>query len=85
MNSAGPGGALSLALSRWAAADRKPLVLLIDEIDALVGDTLLSVLRQLRSGGGPPDRVRPRAGTNLGGEEAGPHSVARRREYALAC
>ena len=50
MNSAGPGGALSLALSRWAAADRKPLVLLIDEIDALVGDTLLSVLRQLRSG-----------------------------------
>ena len=37
-------------LSRWAAADRRPLVLLIDEIDALVGDTLLSVLRQLRSG-----------------------------------
>ena len=28
----------------------KPLVLLIDEIDALVGDTLVSVLRQLRSG-----------------------------------
>ncbi len=50
MNSAGPGGALSLMLSRWAAADRRPLVLLIDEIDALVGDTLLSVLRQLRSG-----------------------------------
>ena len=50
MNSAGPGGALSLTLSRWAAADRTPLVLLIDEIDALVGDTLLSVLRQLRSG-----------------------------------
>ena len=50
MSSAGPGGALSVTLSRWAAADRKPLVLLIDEIDALVGDTLLSVLRQLRSG-----------------------------------
>ena len=31
-------------------AERKPLVLLIDEIDTLVGDTLLSVLRQLRSG-----------------------------------
>ena len=27
-----------------------PLVLLIDEIDSLVGDTLLSVLRQLRAG-----------------------------------
>ena len=50
LDSAGPGGALSLALSRWAAADRTPLVLLIDEIDALVGDTLLAVLRQLRAG-----------------------------------
>ncbi len=32
----------------------RPLVLLIDEIDTLVGDTLLSVLRQLRAG--YPDR-----------------------------
>ena len=39
LDSAGPLGALSLALSRWAVADRTPLVLLIDEIDALVGDT----------------------------------------------
>ena len=31
-------------------ADPRPLVLLIDEIDALVGDTLLAVLRQLRTG-----------------------------------
>jgi len=29
---------------------KKPIVLLIDEIDSLVGDTLISVLRQLRSG-----------------------------------
>ena len=50
MDSAGPMGALGLALSRWAAADRTPLVLLIDEIDSLVGDTLLSVLRQVRAG-----------------------------------
>ena len=35
---------------RWAQADSKPLVLLIDEIDTLVGDTLISVLRQLRTG-----------------------------------
>ena len=46
----GPGGALRGALTRWAAASSKPLVLLIDEIDSLVGDTLLSVLRQLRAG-----------------------------------
>ncbi len=50
LDSAGPLGALTVALSRWAAADRTPLVLLIDEIDALVGDTLLAVLRQLRAG-----------------------------------
>ena len=46
----GPAGALGEALGRWAEADPRPLVLLIDEIDALVGDTLLSVLRQLRAG-----------------------------------
>ena len=47
---AGPAAALHEALSRWAEADPRPLVLLIDEIDALVGDSLLSVLRQLRAG-----------------------------------
>ena len=46
----GPGAALQEALTRWAGADPKPLVLLIDEIDALIGDSLLSVLRQLRAG-----------------------------------
>ena len=50
----GPGQALRQALLRWSMADPQPLVLLIDEIDALVGDTLLSVLRQLRAG--YPDR-----------------------------
>ena len=47
---AGPGRALGEVLSRWSEADPRPLVLLIDEIDALVGDTLLAVLRQLRAG-----------------------------------
>ncbi len=37
-------------LSLWAEASEKPIVLLIDEIDSLIGDTLVSVLRQLRSG-----------------------------------
>ena len=46
----GPDTALRVALTRWARAAPKPLVLLIDEIDALVGDSLLSVLRQLRAG-----------------------------------
>ena len=43
-------GALSEALMRWAEASPQPLVLLIDEIDSLIGDSLLSVLRQLRAG-----------------------------------
>ena len=43
-------GALGAALTRWAEADPRPLVLLIDEIDSLIGDTLLAVLRQLRAG-----------------------------------
>ena len=46
----GPHGALKETLSQWAAVSPQPLVLMIDEIDALVGDTLVSVLRQLRSG-----------------------------------
>ena len=46
----GPHAALREALTRWSEADAKPLVLLIDEIDALMGDSLLSVLRQLRAG-----------------------------------
>ena len=33
----GPDGALGGVLRRWAEADSKPLVLLIDEIDSLVG------------------------------------------------
>ena len=53
---AGPHDALRETLSRWAESNPKPLVLLIDEIDALVGDTLLAVLRQLRAG--YPERPR---------------------------
>ncbi|EIJ33563.1 AAA family ATPase [Thiothrix nivea] len=37
-------------LSRWARESAKPIVLMIDEVDALVGDTLISLLRQLREG-----------------------------------
>ena len=42
--------ALITLLSMWAQNSERPLVLLIDEIDSLVGDTLISILRQLRSG-----------------------------------
>ena len=53
----GPDLALSVALQRWAQASARPLVLLIDEIDTLVGDSLLSVLQQIRAGyPGRPER-----------------------------
>ena len=43
---------LSEYLSNICRALPKPLVLILDEIDALVGDSLVSVLRQIRSGYG---------------------------------
>ncbi len=46
----GAHNALNYVLSRWSEASSKPIVLLMDEIDSLVGDTLISVLRQMRSG-----------------------------------
>ena len=60
--SMGPESALNVLLARWSRAGPTPLVLLVDEIDSLVGDTLLSVLRQLRAGyekrpGGFPQSV----------------------------
>ena len=41
---------LSQTITRWTVASDLPLILLIDEIDSLVGNTLISVLRQLRAG-----------------------------------
>ena len=46
----GPDDALKDLLFEWCMANPVPLVLLVDEIDSLVGDTLLSVLRQMRAG-----------------------------------
>jgi DNA polymerase III delta prime subunit len=41
---------LSVALSAWARACPRPLVLFFDEVDALRGESLRSLLRQLRDG-----------------------------------
>ena len=38
------------ALKTWAEASRRPLVLFLDEIDALQDAALISTLRQLRDG-----------------------------------
>lgn len=44
------GGLIASYLNALCRAQDKPLILLIDEIDALVGDSLISILRQIRSG-----------------------------------
>ncbi|MDJ0837888.1 MAG: AAA-like domain-containing protein [Acidobacteriota bacterium] len=45
-----PANGLSEFLTHWCLALPLPLVLFLDEVDALIGDGLLSVLRQLRAG-----------------------------------
>jgi hypothetical protein len=45
-----PGDRIAAALTAWAEACPRPVVLFIDEIDALRDEALLSVLRQLRAG-----------------------------------
>jgi len=50
LQTVGSGIGINQMLSLWAKRSDKPTILLIDEIDSLVGDTLISVLRQLRSG-----------------------------------
>jgi hypothetical protein len=47
---AAPGMQLTVGLAAWARTCPRPLVLFFDEIDSLRGDSLLSVLRQLRAG-----------------------------------
>ncbi|MCP4657110.1 MAG: ATP-binding protein, partial [bacterium] len=41
---------LRVYLMLWAERSPRPVVLFLDEIDSLMGNTLISVLRQLRAG-----------------------------------
>jgi hypothetical protein len=47
---ADPGSRLAAALAAWARSAPRPLVLFLDEIDALRGDLLVSALRQVQEG-----------------------------------
>jgi hypothetical protein len=46
---AAPGERVAAALTAWAHASPRPLVVFLDEIDALHDDSLISVLRQIRA------------------------------------
>ena len=50
IQSVGKDSMLTTYLRRLSESLQKPIVLFIDEIDALVGDSLVSILRQIRSG-----------------------------------
>ena len=50
--------ALTQRLTRWAETSEQPIILLLDEVNALVGDTLISLLRQIRATGGQLSRLR---------------------------
>jgi len=49
-NSSPPQDMLFQLLNYWTVTSDKPTVLFLDEVDALVGDTLISLLRQIRAG-----------------------------------
>jgi hypothetical protein len=55
------GNEFSMFLSRWCLELPKPLVVFMDEVDALMGDGLISVLRQLRNGYTQRPRAFPHA------------------------
>ena len=46
----GPYVALQSFLEAWAQHDPRPICLMIDDMHFLVGDSLVTVLRQLRAG-----------------------------------
>jgi len=50
LEKSGEDMALNEVLTLWSENSQEPLILLVDEIDSLIGDTLISVLRQLRAG-----------------------------------
>ena len=45
-----PESLLRKLLQVWSTQSEKPIVLFLDEVDALIGDTLIAVLRQIRGG-----------------------------------
>lgn len=56
-----PGVAVTELLSRWAQLSPKPIVLMLDEVDTLIGDTLISLLRQIRAGYAQRPRAFPQS------------------------
>ncbi|MDD5394069.1 MAG: AAA-like domain-containing protein [Thiothrix sp.] len=56
-----PGTAVTELLAQWAQISPKPIVLMLDEVDTLIGDTLISLLRQIRAGYAQRPRAFPQS------------------------
>jgi hypothetical protein len=71
-----PGSRLREALRVWASTTQRPLVLFIDEIDALQDAALISVLRQLRAGFADRPQAFPSALALIGLRDVRDYKVA---------
>ncbi len=71
---------LNVALEFLALHSSKPIVLFIDEIDSLIGDTLLSVLRQIRSGFAHRPKLFPQAICLIGLRDVRDYRIWSRQE-----
>ena len=70
------GNQIGLALGAWAEACKKPVVLFIDEIDALEDRVLISILRQLRSNYPNRPHAFPQSVTLIGLRDVNDYKVA---------
>ncbi|MDM8515633.1 ATP-binding protein [Desulfobacterales bacterium HSG16] len=75
--------ALNEVLTLWAEATDKPIVILIDEIDSLVGDTLISVLRQLRAGYPKRSALFPQSAVLCGVRDVRDYRIHSNRDKAV--
>ncbi len=73
---ASPGARVGGALAAWARACPRPLVVFLDEVDALRDRVLLSVLRQLRAGYDDRPRAFPAALALVGLRDVRDYKVA---------
>jgi len=79
---AGAGDSLRSLLRIATLKSSKPIVLFLDEVDALVGDTLISLLRQIRAGYIDRPEAFPQTIVLCGVRDARlPHDACRRRGH----
>jgi len=79
---AGAGDSLRSLLRIATLKSSKPIVLFLDEVDALVGDTLISLLRQIRAGYTDRPEAFPQTIVLCGVRDARlPHDACRRRGH----